>query len=178
MTESNSGETRRTPLPEETRGGPGISYIINQLGEERENYFNAVSPPIYQTSNFAFDDVNSMRNALAEEYEFYLYSRGNNPTIEILQKKLAALDGAEDALVFASGVAAVSVPVIANVQASDHIVCVAKPYSWTNKLFNNLLPRFNVSCTMIDGTRIENFEKAIQPNTKLIFLESPNTFTY
>jgi cystathionine beta-lyase/cystathionine gamma-synthase len=155
-----------------------LSYIINQLGEERENHFNAIGTPIYQTSNFAFNDVNMLRQALADEYEFYLYSRGNNPTIEILQKKLAALDGAEDALVFASGVAAVAVPIIALLKAGDHIVSVAKPYSWTNKLFNNLLPRFNISCTMIDGTEIENFEKAIKPNTKLIFLESPNTFTY
>src|SRR5437762_162950 len=99
-----------------------LSYIINQLGEEREQYFNAVSPPIAQTSNFAFDNVNSMREALSDEYEFYLYSRGNNPTIEILQKKLAALDGAEDALVFASGVAAVAVPIIAILKAGDHIV--------------------------------------------------------
>jgi cystathionine beta-lyase len=155
-----------------------LSYIINQLGEERETYFNAVSPPIYQTSNFAFDNVASLRNSLADEYEHYLYSRGNNPTIEILQKKLAALDGAEDALVFASGVAAIAVPVIAILKAGDHIVSVANPYSWTNKLFNKLLPRFNISATMVDGTLVENFEKAIKPNTKLIFLESPNTFTY
>ena len=155
-----------------------LSYILNQLGEERDQYYNAVAPPIIQTSNFAFDDVASLRNALSDESKVYLYSRGNNPTIEILEKKLAALDGAEDALVFASGVAAVTIPVIANVKSGDHIVCVSKPYSWTNKLFTALLPRFGVTCTMIDGTRIGNFEKAIQSNTKLIFLESPNTFTY
>ena len=155
-----------------------ISYIINQLGEERDKYFNAIAPPVIQTSNFAFDDVASLRDALKDEYEVFLYSRGNNPTVEILQKKLAALDGAEDALVFASGVAAITIPVIANVQQGDHIVCVAKPYSWTNKLFTTLLPRFGITCSMIDGTRIENFEKAIQPYTKIIFLESPNTFTY
>ncbi len=157
-----------------------LSYILNQLGEERERYYNAVAPPIIQTSNFAFYNVASLRMALNDESKTYLYSRGNNPTIEILEKKLAALDGAEDALVFSSGVAAVTVPVIANVNSGDHVVCVSKPYSWTNKLFSNLLPRFGVTCTMIDGTRIENFESAIggQTNTKLIFLESPNTFTY
>jgi cystathionine beta-lyase/cystathionine gamma-synthase len=155
-----------------------LSYILNQLGEERENYFNAIAPPIIQTSNFAFKNVATMRESVKDEYESFVYSRGNNPTIEILQQKLAALDGAEAALVFASGVAAVSIPIIANVKAGDHIVCVAKPYSWTNKLFNDLLPRFNVTCTMIDGTRIENFEKAIKPNTKFIFLESPNTMTF
>jgi cystathionine beta-lyase/cystathionine gamma-synthase len=155
-----------------------LSYIINQLGEEREMYYNAVAPPIMQTSNFTSDSVASLRESLRDEYESYLYSRGNNPTIEILQKKLAALDGAGDALVFASGVAAIAIPVIANMKAGDHIISVAKPYSWTNKLFDTLLPRFNVSCTMIDGTQTENFERAILPNTKIIFLESPNTFTY
>lgn len=155
-----------------------LSYILNQLGEEREQYFNAVAPPIIQTSNFAFDTVEALREGISDEFESTLYSRGNNPTLDILRKKLAALDGAEDALVFSSGVAAVTVPVIANVKQGDHVICVHKPYSWTNKLFNDLLPRFGVTTTMIDGTRMENFEKAIQSNTKLIFLESPNTFTF
>ena len=155
-----------------------LSYILNQLAEERENYYNAVSPPIYQTSNFAFNDVNALRTALQDESKTFLYSRGKNPTTEILEKKLAALDGAEDALVFASGVAAVAIPVIAILKSGDHVICVRKPYSWTNKLFTNLLPRYGVTCTMVDGTRTENFENALQLNTKLIFLESPNTFTY
>jgi cystathionine beta-lyase/cystathionine gamma-synthase len=155
-----------------------LSFILNQLAEEREKYYNAVAPPIIQTSNFAFNTVASLREALNDESQVYLYSRGNNPTIEILQQKLAALDGAEDALVFGSGVAAITIPVMANVKSGDHIICVAKPYSWTNKLFNTLLPRFGVTCTMVDGTKTENFEKAIRPETRLIFLETPNTFTY
>ena len=155
-----------------------LSYIINQLAEERESYFNAVAPPVYQTSNFAFKDVNALRIALQDESKTFLYSRGNNPTLDILEKKLAALDGAEDALVFSSGVAAISIPVIAILKGGDHVVCVAKPYSWTNKLFTNLLPRYGVTCTFVDGTKVENFEKALLPKTKLIFLESPNTFTY
>ncbi len=155
-----------------------LSYILNILGEDREGYFNAVAPPIMQTSNFAFDTIEDLRKALQDEASTHLYTRGVNPTIEILRKKIAALDGAEDALIFSSGVAAVFMAVMPNVNAGDHIVSVAKPYSWTTKLFNNLLPRFNVNTTMIDGTRIENFENAIKPNTKLIFLESPNTMTY
>ena len=155
-----------------------LSWIINQLGEDREQYFQAVAPPIMQTSNFAFPTVDSMRRALAGEFEANVYSRGNNPTLNMLRQKLAALDGAEDALFFASGVAAIAIPVIAFVKSGDHIVSVAKPYSWTNRLFNTLMPRFGVTCTMVDGTRTENFENAIRPETKLIFLESPNTFTY
>jgi cystathionine beta-lyase/cystathionine gamma-synthase len=155
-----------------------ISYILNELGEERENYFNAVSPPIMQTSNFVFNTVDAMRNAFADEYSTYLYSRGLNPTVDILRKKLAALDGAEDCLVFNNGAAATFAAVFANVKSGDHIVSVAKPYTWTQKMFNDILPRFNITTTYIDGTDIENFERAILPNTTLIYLESPNSWDY
>ena len=155
-----------------------LSYILNHLGEDRENYFNAVSPPIIQTSNFYFKDVASLRKAFLNEKEIPIYTRGNNPTVEILRKKIAALAGAEDALVFSSGVAAISAAVISNVNAGEHVLCVKKPYGWTHRLFDKFLPRFGVTATMVDGTAIENFENAIQPNTKVIFLESPNTFTF
>src|SRR5205823_1811982 len=70
-----------------------LSYIINELGEERENYFNAISAPIIQTSNFAYRKVDDLRMAFEDEMSGYLYSRGLNPTVDILRKKLAALDG-------------------------------------------------------------------------------------
>jgi cystathionine beta-lyase/cystathionine gamma-synthase len=155
-----------------------LSYILNEFAEERENYFNAVSPPIMQTSNFVFNTVDEMRKAFADEYSTYLYSRGKNPTVDILRKKLAALDGAEDCLVFNSGAAAIFVAVLANVKAGDHIVSVDKPYTWAQKMFDNILPRFGVTTTYIDGRDIENFERAILPNTTVIYLESPNSWDY
>ncbi len=155
-----------------------ISYIINELAEDRENYFNAIAPPIIQTSNFAFKTVDELRHAFADEYSTYLYSRGLNPTVDILRKKLAALDNAEDCLVFGSGAAAVFAAVLANVKSGDHIVSVNKPYTWTQKMFNDILPRFGVTTTYIDGREIENFERAILPNTTVIYLESPNSWDY
>lgn len=155
-----------------------LSYILNELGEDRDNYFNAISPPIIQTSNFAYKSVADFRAGLADEYHTLIYSRGNNPTVDILRKKLAALDGAEDALVFGSGIASIAIPMIALLKQGDHVVSVAKPYSWTIKLFEKLLPRFGITTTFVDGTDSSNFEKAITPNTKLFYLESPNTFTY
>jgi cystathionine beta-lyase/cystathionine gamma-synthase len=155
-----------------------ISYILNEFAEERENYFNAVSPPIMQSSNFVFNTVDEMRNAFADEYSTYIYSRGRNPTVDILRKKLAALDNAEDCLVFGSGAAAIFAAVLANVKAGDHIVSVDKPYSWAQKMFNDILPRFGVTTTYIDGRDIENFERAILPNTTVIYLESPNSWDY
>jgi cystathionine beta-lyase/cystathionine gamma-synthase len=155
-----------------------ISYIINELGEERENYFNAIAPPIIQTSNFAFKKVDDLRKAFEDEASAYLYSRGNNPTLKILSQKLAALDGAEDCLVFNSGAGAIYAAVVANVKSGDHIISVDKPYSWAQKLFNDILPRFNVTTTYVDGREIENFKNAIQSNTTIIYLETPNSWSF
>ena len=155
-----------------------LSYIINELGEERENYFNAIAPPILQTSNFAFKKIDDLRKALADEMGGYLYSRGLNPTVDILRKKLAALDGAEDCLVFNSGAATIFASVLANVKAGDHIVSVKAPYTWAQRMFDVILPRFDITTTYIDGTRIENFERAILPNTSVIYLESPNSWDF
>jgi cystathionine beta-lyase/cystathionine gamma-synthase len=155
-----------------------LSYIINELGEEREQYFNAISPPIIQTSNFSFRTVAAMRKAFEDEMDGYLYSRGLNPTVEILRKKLAALDGAEDCLVFNSGAAAIFAGVLSQVKAGDHIISVKEPYTWAQKMFDVILPRFGVQTTYVDGTQISNFEEAIRKNTALIYLESPNSWTY
>jgi len=155
-----------------------LSYILNELGEDRDQYFNAIAPPIIQTSNFAFKTVEDLRKVFEDEYSSYLYTRGLNPTVDILRKKLAALDGSEDCLVFNSGASAIFASVLANVKSGDHIVSVNKPYTWAQKMFDNVLPRFGVTTTYIDGTNIENFERSILPHTKLIYLESPNSWDY
>src|SRR3954470_3397067 len=118
-----------------------ISYIINELAEDRELYFNAIAPPIMQSSNFAFKKIEDLRNAFKDEMGGYLYSRGLNPTVDILRKKLAALDGAEDCLVFNSGAAAIFAGVFANVKAGDHIISVRNPYTWAQRTFDVILPR-------------------------------------
>jgi len=153
-----------------------LSYILNELGEDREEYFRAVAPPIMQTSNFAFKKVDELRKSFENEYSTWLYSRGLNPTVEILRKKLAALDGAEDCLVFNSGAAAIFAAVLANVKSGDHIVSVSNPYTWAKRMFEVILPRFNVTVTYVDGKQANNFAKAIQPNTTLIYLETPNSW--
>ncbi|GAB2775626.1 bifunctional L-alanine/L-glutamate racemase [Rhabdobacter roseus] len=155
-----------------------ISYILNELGEDRSQYFNAVVPPIIQTSNFAFNSFADLRSAYRDEMSTYVYSRGINPTVDILRRKLAALDGAEDALVFNSGASAIYCAVMANVRSGDHIVSVQRPYIWAARLFDNVLPRFGVLTTYVDGTLVENIEKALRPETRIIYLESPNTLTY
>ncbi|MGN6294565.1 MAG: trans-sulfuration enzyme family protein [Chitinophagaceae bacterium] len=155
-----------------------ISYIVNELAEDREQYFNAIAPPIVQASNFAFKTVDALGKAFEDEMGGYLYSRGLNPTVDILRKKLAALDGAEDCLVFNSGAAAIFAGVLANVKSGDHIVSVKNPYSWAQKMFDVVLPRFGVYTTYIDGSLLENWQEATQPNTTFYYLESPNSWAF
>jgi cystathionine beta-lyase/cystathionine gamma-synthase len=134
--------------------------------------------PIIQTSNFAFTKVDDLNKALEDEMGGYLYSRGLNPTVEILRKKLAALDGAEDCLVFNSGASAIFASVLANVKSGDHIVSVKGPYTWAQRMFDIILPRFRVTTTYIDGTKMENWENATQSNTTIYYLESPNSWDF
>ncbi len=155
-----------------------LSELLFHYGEERDRYFQAVTPPIIQSSNFAFPSLEEFRAALAREMDQHVYSRGNNPTVAILRKKLAALEGAEDALVFGSGSAAVAAPLLNHLETGDHVVCVAAPYSWTKALLTDLLARFGVTTTFIDATNTGIIEKAIQSNTKVLFLESPNSLTF
>lgn len=155
-----------------------LSEILTHLGEEREKYFQAVSPPVIQTSNFMFRDLADFRRAFADELAHHIYSRGNNPTVAMLRKKIAALESAEDALMLGSGAAAVAAAVISRVKAGDHIICVRAPYSWTNKLIGTLLPRFGLEHTFVDGSHIGEIERAIRPNTRLLYLESPNSLTF
>jgi cystathionine beta-lyase/cystathionine gamma-synthase len=155
-----------------------ISQIINEWGEDRENYYNAVSPPIIQTSNFAFRKVDELTRAFEDEMGTYIYSRGINPTVDILRKKLAALDGAEDCLVFNNGAAASFAAVLANVKMGDHIVSVAKPYTWTQRMFDVILPRFGITTTYVDGRKPENFFNSTRNNTTFYYLETPNSWDF
>lgn len=155
-----------------------ISFIINHLGEDRENYYNAITPPVFQTSNYAFRNVNELRKAIADEKTSHIYSRGNNPSLDMLCKKIAALEDTDEALAFASGMAAISSALISFLDSGDHIVSVRNNYSWTNMLMTKFLPRFGVETTFVDGRVAQNFEDAIKKNTKVIYLESPNSMTF
>lgn len=155
-----------------------LSFTLTHLGEERDRGYDAVVPPIVQSGNFTYPNVAAMRAVVQQEFDRPLYTRGCNPTVAMLRKKIAALEHAEDALVFSSGSAAIAAAVIAFIKAGDHIVCVQKPYSWTNKLLAELLVRFGVEHSFVDGTDAENYRRAIKPNTSFFILESPNSLTF
>lgn len=154
-----------------------ITEILHHLGEENIP-FGSVTPPIFQTSIFQFDSFDEFKKALSDEEGHYLYTRGNNPTVNIVEEKIAALEHGQKAKLFASGVAAISAGIMAFVKSGDHIICVKDSYSWTKTLLEKYLKRFGISHTYVDGRNIEEIRSAVKPETKLIYLESPTTFTF
>lgn len=155
-----------------------LSHILTHLGEDRDAYFQAVSPPIIQSSNFYFKTVEELRRKIVHEQKNHIYTRGNNPTTAILRKKIAALEHADDALVFSSGSAAVAAAFLSQLKSGDHIVSVKSAYSWTTKLITNYLPRFGVTHTFVQGNDPQEFGTALRPNTRIIYLESPSTMLF
>lgn len=154
-----------------------ITEILHHLGED-DFPFGAVSPPIFQTSIFSFPTFEKFQEALGDEYHHYLYTRGNNPTVELFETKIAALEHGERAKLVSSGAAAISSSVLAFVKCGDHVVMVKDAYSWAKTLVEKYLPRFGVEHTFIGGTDLAELEAAIRPNTKVIYLESPSTFRF
>ena len=154
-----------------------MDEIINLLGEE-EPWHGAVVPPIFQTSNFGYSSIQELRKAFKDEWASHLYTRGNNPTVAVLRKKLAALEGTEDAICFSSGIAAITAAILSQVKKGDHIISVRNPYSWTNHLLASYLPKFGVRTSFVDGTDTREIEEVYRENTRLLVLESPNTMTF
>ncbi|MDY0290115.1 MAG: aminotransferase class I/II-fold pyridoxal phosphate-dependent enzyme [Sphaerochaeta sp.] len=160
-----------------TENHASTTEILLHQGE-RGLPFNAVSPPIFQTSIFCFDSYEDFQAALADESTHFLYTRGNNPTVNLCEEKLAALEHAEKAKLVGSGVAASSLAILSQLKAGDHAVVVKDCYSWVQYFFTTYLTRFGIEHTFVEGTEVKQFEDAIQENTKLIYLESPTTFTF
>lgn len=155
-----------------------LSYLLNHFGEEREKYEGAINPPVYQTSNFAAGNYDELVKRIKNEFDSPFYSRGYNPTAAIVRKKIAELEGTEDALLCSSGSAAISCAVMSQLKAGDHILCIEKPYSWTSRLLVQLLSRYNIEYTFASGKNTEEFLSHVQTNTRLIYLESPNSITF
>ena len=147
--------------------------ICAHVGDEYGKYSGAIVPPIYQNSLFVLP-TESNDVATAE----YSYTRSSNPTIDIAERKIAALEGGDGALCFSSGMGAISSAVLHFVTAGCHVVLVATSYSCTLRLVKNYLKKFDITYTLVDGDSLEEIEAAIQPNTKLIYVESPSSLIF
>ncbi|SFD27554.1 methionine gamma-lyase [Pseudoalteromonas denitrificans] len=142
-------------------------------GRINDEQFGSLATPLYQTSTFVFDNAKQGGARFAGEEEGYIYTRLGNPTTRQFEMKLAALEGMEDAAATATGMAAVSASVMANVQAGDHIIASKALYGCSFALFSHMLTKFAVEVTFVDMTQPEELEAALQENTKIVFIETP-----
>lgn len=143
-----------------------------------ELHQGAVVMPIYQNSLFTFATYEEFDRASTDVSDSCVYTRGNNPTVRQLEMRLAALQGGEKARCFASGMAAISTAILANVRAGDHIICIDQVYGPTRELLTSFLTRYGVETTFVDGASLEAIRAAVRANTKLVYLESPTTMTF
>jgi len=142
---------------------------------DEHNAFDAVVPPIVQTSLFTFSSYDEMVATYRGEIVRPVYSRGLNPTVRAFEETLAKLEGGEDALGFASGMGAISATVLTFVKPGDRIVAVRNIYPDAYRLFGTILKRMQVEVTYVDGRDEAAVDKAL-PGAKLIYLESPTSW--
>lgn len=153
-------------------------YSIVAHDPHDERHHGSISVPIYQTSLFSFDTYKEFDDAREDEQENFVYSRGNNPTVRYLEDKLAQLEHGERAKCFASGMAAISAAILSVVKQNDHVICTHQAYGPTREFLGNYLRKFGVETTFVDGASLENWERAVRPNTKLLYLESPTSMLF
>ncbi|MBN1650748.1 MAG: O-acetylhomoserine aminocarboxypropyltransferase/cysteine synthase [Bacteroidales bacterium] len=142
------------------------------IGHDTTTTQGSRSVPIYQTSSYVFNNTDHAADLFSLKEAGYIYTRLNNPTNDILEQRLAAVEGGIGAAVFASGAAAIATTFLTLLKTGDHIVSSSSLYGGTYNLFENTLSRYGIITTFVDADRVENFQKAITPQTKAIFVES------
>lgn len=135
--------------------------------------FDEHSTPLYLTSSFVFEDAEDMRASFAEEKSKNLYSRFSNPNVTEFTDKIAKMEGAEAGYAFATGMAAIYSTFATLLNAGDHIVSCQSVFGSTHTLFTKYFPKWNIETTYFKAGDSENVEKYIQPNTKILYLETP-----
>lgn len=158
--------------------GKRAATMIQHFGEPKRSG-DPVAPPIAQTSLFVFDTVDELWEAQQEPLgPPYDYSRLRNPTLDILEQKLAMLEGTERCKVYGSGMGAISAALMSCLSAGSHVVALDTCYGPTKQLLREYLPRFGVEATFVDGLTPESFFEAVRPNTRCLYLESPGSILF
>lgn len=153
------------------------TQICAHYAEDSQKHHGAVVPPIYENSLHVYPTFQEFINADNDEQNNYMYWRGTNPTVEIAERKLAALERGEQCKCFASGMAAISSSLLTFLSSGDHVLFVSNVYGPTTDLLA-YLQKFNVQHSTVYSTSMGDIESNIQPNTKVIYLESPTTMTF
>ncbi|MEZ5655211.1 MAG: aminotransferase class I/II-fold pyridoxal phosphate-dependent enzyme [Sphingobium sp.] len=131
------------------------------------------SEAIFMTSGYCYDDAQTVAARFAEEEVGMTYSRLQNPTVQMLEERIALLEGAEACRAQATGMAAMTTALLCQLKTGDHVVAAKAAFGSCRWLVDNLLPKFGIETTAIEASKNEEWEKAIRPNTKLFFFETP-----
>ena len=136
--------------------------------------FQEHSEALFLTSSFVFKNARQAAARFAGEDQGMVYTRYTNPTVGMFQERLAALEGGESCVGTASGMSAILTTALVHLRSGDHLVCSNAVFGATIQLFNNILSRFGIETTYVSPTKVEEWERAVRPNTKLFFLETPS----
>ena len=154
------------------RSGKSLSTRSIHAGEPRRKYADSLTTPIIQTSTFTFRDSKHIEEYTKGGKEHFEYGRYGNPTAQIAERRLADIEGAEDCVIFTSGMSAITT-IFTLVQSGDHIVITDDSYKKTLEFCKSYLKQFNIGCTIVSFGDYKALEKAIKKNTRFIFSESP-----
>jgi cystathionine gamma-synthase len=150
-----------------------LSARAIHAGETRNRYADSITTPIVQTSTFVFADSREIEKYTRGGKKRYEYARYGNPTVTIAEKRLADLEGAQDCVVFSSGMSAITTTILSLVQSGDHIVITDDSYKKTLEFCRSYLKQFAIGCTIVPFGDYRGLERAIRKNTRFIFSESP-----
>ena len=142
-------------------------------GGTARSEFGETSEAIFMTSGYAYDCAGDAAARFTGEQQGMTYSRLQNPTVEMLEQRIALLEGAEAARTMASGMAAMTAALLCQLSAGDHLVAARTMFGSCRWLTDSLLPRFGIEATIVDGSDTEGWQRAIRPNTKVFFFETP-----
>jgi len=145
--------------------------------EELDKSTGSVTAPIYQTVTFGFKNAEAVARTVRGETDGFVYTRWDNPTTRILEKKLAALEGAEACAFFSSGMAAISTSILSNIRKGDHVLATRDLYGETYRLIHDILPQFGVRTTLVDPEDLESMRRGVRSNTKIVYVETPTNPT-
>ena len=139
--------------------------------------YGETSEALFLTQGFVYDTAEACEARFTGEDPGFIYSRYANPTTDMFEKRMCAIEGAEEARATASGMAAVAAAILCQVRAGDHVLAAKAMFGSCRYIIETLLPKYGVEFTLIDGVNFENWENAVRPNTKVMFLESPTNPT-
>lgn len=143
-------------------------------GGINRSQFNETSEALFLTSGFVYKSAQQAEAIFKGSKKGFQYSRYSNPTVEIFEKRLALLDGSEDCFATASGMAAIFFSLMCQLKAGDHIVSSSALFGSCKEIVKNILPRYGIEVTFIDGKNINEWKKAVKKNTKIFFFETPS----